>query len=245
MPGYRLLAPYLPVGAILSSLGLLLVCDRFSRRPLTAYAVLSGLLVAGLFVWQWPVRTRYHENALTRAAGYRNGHQALADWLCGEEPVDKTVGLMDIGIVGFRCVDLRILDLTGLTDRTIAMSPGGFLRKQFPLSYVLDRRPDYLVIVMTGPAEIRRGQPLRLVPWTEIERRLLDDPVFRERYVQPRAVDPRSGLLLQLAAQHGATRVFRHDYPGRSYFLFVFSLVESVSRGAHSTEQRPGVDSGR
>ncbi len=36
---------------------------------------------------------------------------------------------MDIGIIGYECIDQRILDITGLTDRYIAQSPGEFLDK--------------------------------------------------------------------------------------------------------------------
>ena len=130
---------------------------------------------------------------------------------------------MDIGIVGFRCIDWNVLDLTGLTDRTIASAPGGFLRKRFPLSYVLDRQPDFIVIVFTGPAEIMEGRPVRLVPWTEIERRLVADRAFQTRYVHRWTVDPSAPLHDQLAASYGAAGVFRHAYPGRSYFLFAYA----------------------
>src|SRR5262249_15125120 len=152
-------------------------------RPLVVGTIVAIALVAGLYAWQGEARARYHHDMAIRARGYREGHAALADWLRERARPGETVALMDIGIVGFRCIDLDVLDLTGLTDRTIAMAPGGFLRKVFPLSYVLDRRPQYVVVAFTGPEDATAAERSRLVPWTEIERRLVADPEFQRLYV--------------------------------------------------------------
>jgi hypothetical protein len=224
MPGQRLLVPYLPLWGALSTLGVFVAARRMgSRSSRTGAAVLLAMIV-GLLAWQAPVRASYRRDLDTRARGFREGHLALADWLNARARPGATVALMDIGIVGFRCIDLDVLDLTGLTDRTIAMSPGPFLQKRYPLSYVLDRRPEFVIVAYTGPEELPADRPLSLVPWTEIERRLVADPTFNRMYVRPRAAEPGAGLLDQLAAHFGATRVFRHAYPGRSYFLVAYEL---------------------
>lgn len=226
MPGYRLLVPYLPLWGALSTLGVLLLAERVGSRSAWSGATLLVAMVAGLFAWQHPARVDYRQSVVTRARGYREGHFALAAWLQDHAQAGETAALMDIGIVGFRDIDLHVLDLTGLTDRAIAHSPGGFLKKLFPLSYVLDRRPEFVVVVYTGPEDVEPNRPVSLVPWTEIERRLVTDPTFNSMYVRPRPVDPSAGLLDQLAARYGAARVFRHAYPRRSYFLFAYSLRE-------------------
>jgi hypothetical protein len=222
MPGYRLLVPYLPVWGALAALGVFVAADRLRRRPVPLGSTVLIVLIAGLLAWQHTARERYRDDLLTRVRGYNEGHAALADWLNDHGRAGETVALMDIGIVGFRCIDLDILDLTGLTDRTIARAPGGFLRKRYPLSYVLDRRPEFVIVVYTGPEAVRVDRPGSLVPWTEIERRLVTDPTFNEMYVRRRTAEPGADLLGQLAAQFGASRVFRHAYPGRSYFLFAY-----------------------
>jgi len=222
MPGFRLLVPYLPVWGALSTLGLVLLATRVSSRPLRLGVSLLLAMIVGLFAWQHPARVSYRDDLATRARGYREGHYGLASWLHDRARAGDTAALMDIGIVGFRCLDLNILDLTGLTDRTIASAPGGFLKKRFPLSYVLDRQPEFIIVVYTGPADFPADRPVSLVPWTEIERRLVADSTFNEWYVHARAADPGAGLLEELAAHYGAARVFRHAYPGRSYFLFAY-----------------------
>lgn len=224
MPGQRLLVPYLPLWAALSTLGVLLAATRLGSRPARTGTWAMLVLIVGLLVWQQPARASYRSDLVTRARGFREGHTALADWLNGRARSGETVALMDIGIVGFRCIDLKVLDLTGLTDRTIARSPGGFLQKQYPLSYVLDRRPEFVVVVFTAPEDLSADRPVSLVPWTEIERRLVVDPTFQRMYVRPRAPEPGAELLDQLAAHLGAARVFRHAYPGRSYFLAAYAL---------------------
>jgi hypothetical protein len=40
-----------------------------------------------------------------------------------------TIALMDTGLVGYRCIDRRILDIS-LTDRFIGRSPGEFMAKK-------------------------------------------------------------------------------------------------------------------
>jgi len=225
MPGYRLLVPYLPLWGALTTLGVFLFATRVGSRPAWMGAAALLVILAGLFAWQLPARATYRDDLETRARGFREGHGALADWLRDRARAGETVALMDIGIVGFRCIDLAILDLTGLTDRTIARSPGGFLRKLYPLSYVLDRRPAYVVVAYTGPETIPTDRPVTLVPWTEIERRLVADPTFERLYVHRLAAASGTGLLEQLAAHYGAARVFQHAYPRRSYFLVAYALT--------------------
>jgi len=224
MPGYRLLVPYLPLWGALSALGVFLAAKSLGFRPLTVGTTLLLAIIAGLFAWQLPALTSYRRDLVIRARGFHEGHIALADWLRGRSRPGETAALMDIGIVGYRCIDLNILDLTGLTDRTIARAPGGFLKKIYPLSYVLDRRPETVVVVYTGPEDLPTDRPVTLVPWTEIERRLASDPTFNRLYVHPRTAAPGADVLEQIAARYGAARVFRHAYPRRSYFLFAFTL---------------------
>ena len=224
MPGYRLFVPYLPLWGALTALGVFLVAKRVGFRPLPLGASLLLTMVVGLFAWQLPALASYRDDLVTRARGFRDGHAALADWLHDRMRPGETTALMDIGLVGYRCIDLNILDLTGLTDRTIAHAPGGFLKKFYPLSYVLDRRPATVVVVYTGPLELPTDRAVTLVPWTEIERRLVSDPTFNAFYVRPRTPAPGADVLEQLAAHYGAARVFRHAYPRRSYFLFAYTL---------------------
>lgn len=222
MRGYRLLAPYLPVYAALAALGVgsigLLV--RSGARTVA----LAGLaLAAGSFLWETRARTTYSAYASARARGYAEGHAALADWLRERTRPGDLVALMDIGIVGYRCPDLGILDISGLTDRTIASSPGGFLDKQYDPAYVFDRQPAYVVLTLTAP--FVPGSPISLRDidtWTTEEHRLYVAPQFRGRYVHIRTPMPGADELERIAAYVGAERVFPHEYPGEWYLLAAF-----------------------
>lgn len=223
MPGYRLLVPYVPAWAALAVTSLAALVSVFTRR-VGAIAWPIALVLAGSVFWaQWPRFQRDRRNCLTRAEGYHTGHEALARWLADATTPGQTVALMDIGIVGFRNPDLRILDVTGLTDRFIAKSPGEFLGKEFDPAYVFDRAPEMLVIVLHTAYEPDGTEDWnKLIPFTPIEERLLEHPEFRAHYLHPREVPPTADDLERLACLTGAQRVFRHQYPGRAYYLAAF-----------------------
>lgn len=234
MPGYRLLTPYLPIWAALALVGACSAAERV--RPAATLA--GALLVAGLagaIASEQPARRAYLNHVQTRARGYIDGHGRLADWLTAQTEPGDTIALMDIGLIGYINFDRVILDSTGLTDRTIAKSPGDFLDKQFDLSYLFDRKPRFIVIAMwtstadrtsaaaSAPAD---GVDLRqLKPWNPIEERILADPRFTQRYARPQAPDPDAPFLARLAAMIGAAAVFEHEHPGNlRYFLAAYRL---------------------
>lgn len=226
MPGFRLLVPYLPVWAALSTFGLAAVGERLApeRHPALAprLTLLTGLLLLGLlWVWEAPTRDDYLQHVTTRAEGYMRGHAALADWLQEVSTPGQTVALMDIGLIGYLCIDLNVIDITGLTDRYIAKSPGSFLDKRFDPAYVFERRPDYIVIVLTGPTDLK--DPKELQAWTDIENRIVATADFRQHYLRPRPASPATTRLEQLAAVLGAERVFEHSHPGSLYQLVVYT----------------------
>lgn len=228
MPAFRLCVVYLPACAALAALAAVVLITRLTchRTALALVLAVPGVVLAE----QWPRIHLYRNYVLTRTRGYLRGHAALAEWLSRHCDRGQTVALMDIGLVGYRCIDLRILDITGLTDRTIAHSPGGFLDKQFDPSYVFDQQPRYIVIVLTN----RPGSDIRdleLTPWTRIEQRLLADPRFARRYRRhpPAYTQPPVDLLEHARRLTGATQVFQHDYPGRLYLLAVFGSAGDLA----------------
>ncbi|MCZ2399456.1 MAG: hypothetical protein LC135_06235 [Phycisphaerae bacterium] len=255
MPGSRLLVPFLPVWCALVTVGVAAACERLlglngiaggacekriSPRqeherawwPASIAAMVAcSALIAFLAFWQATTTREYYVHVLTRAHGYLNGHLALAQYLHERSSPGQTVALMDIGIVGYHCHDLHVLDITGLTDRFIAKSPGGFLNKQFEPSYVLDQRPEYVVIVFTAPLRLDQLDDVtRLVRWTDIEDRILNDPLFIERYVRVRPDDPSRPPLERLARMLGAEMAFEHLHPGdRLYLLVLYRSEDAVA----------------
>ncbi len=227
MPGYRLLMPFVPVWSALAVCGIAAVADRFRSNALRIAGGMSLLLVAVLFLWQDSERKEYYEYALTRAEGYVAGHTALANWLNEQAEPGVTVALMDIGIVGFKCIDLHILDITGLTDRHIAKSPGGLHTKEFDPAYVFDQKPEFVVLAFRGPpVPIDQVDVQQLQPWTAVEACLWDADAFRTCYLEPRAVQQEAPPLERIAALLGARRAFEHRYPNEKYLLLAYTHRE-------------------
>jgi len=231
MPGFRLLMPYLPLWTALAVASVVAVVGVLTRKVGVASLVI-GVGVLTWFFWvQWPTMVRDRAGCLLRAGGYVEGHAELAGWLQEQAQPGDTVALMDIGLIGFMNPDLRILDITGLTDRHIAKSPGPLLDKHFDPSYVLGQRPEYLVIVLHVRQDESGSYDWReLKPYTAIEERLLLHPSFSEHYVRMREPPPEADELTRLACVTGAERVFRHAYPGYAYFLAVFQPEEEKER---------------
>lgn len=229
MLGERLIVPYLPIMACLIGVGWWRLLHFLVGGRVGWQAVAAALVVGALWVQTTAKRMELRQHVLVHAEGYRAGHRALADWICGERsrPGD-TIALMDIGIVGYRCVDRRVLDISGLTDRLIAKSPGPFLRKQYDVAYVLDQKPRFVVLTVTKEGDPTRPPPgFRFQPWTPVEGAIYRHPEFRRSYVRtPSSIGDTGNWLARAADAAGAVRAFQHLHPGRYYVLMVFERRE-------------------
>jgi len=180
MPANRLIVPYLPLLAVGASLGWARLLVR-ARRGGTGLMSLVMLVSAPLgLALQWPERSRLVESAAveTRLAGVATAR--LADWIHAHATAGDAIATLDIGQVGYRCFEQRILDLGGRTDRHIGQSPGTGTDKRFDLSYVWAQRPRFVVLALSG----REGFAAPLKPLGPIEERLALDPEFQRGYVQ-------------------------------------------------------------
>lgn len=224
MIGYRLLMPYLPVMAVVVILGWALVAGSVLRNKIRI-ALLAAILYTPL-LWkrQTHNRNKFYTTSVARVQGYRTGHGALAEWvLAGGVPAGGTIAVMDIGMIAYQCADHHILDISGLTDRFIAKSPGGFLKKKYDPAYVFDKQPEIVVLVFSAPGTSYTTLPVDTTFrfWTPTEQWLYESVPFQEHYLQrggPR--DP--GPLTAFAQRIGAERIFEHGFPGSRYLLAVF-----------------------
>ena len=224
MLGYRLLVPYAPIWSVLVVVGLATLARALApARAKSVAAILCIALIAGLAWHQSSTRQRYRSWIEIRRAGYVQGHFALAEWLAERSVPGDKVALMDIGIVGYRNPELRILEITGLTDRYIAKSPGEFLHKHFDNDYVFDQKPRFLVVAVGAPRQEDEAAELAaLKPWTETELALMTDERFAPHYYRPSPIAPEASLEERLSASFGAEKAFEHLHPLRRYFLLVY-----------------------
>ncbi|HEU0107576.1 MAG TPA: hypothetical protein VFT38_15460 [Vicinamibacteria bacterium] len=231
MAGYRFLAHYLPVLAAAFAAGL---AALGATIPLRSRLVPSAAVLAAVALFwfaQDGIRRTLWEATHLRAVGYETGHRALASWLREHAHPGETVALMDIGLVGYACPDLRILDLTGLTDRTIAKSPGTFLSKRYDPEIILGRKPEYIVLVLVSPGRsyVAPPGPLPLRPFTTGEASISRDPEFWARYARPRPAAEGTEWHDAEAARIGAERIFEHGHPGQYYLLALYRRHEPAA----------------
>ncbi|MBI3782098.1 MAG: hypothetical protein HY270_01730 [Deltaproteobacteria bacterium] len=223
MIAYRLLVPYLPLWAALAVAGISVVGVRSTSRPVASTAFAACALAVALFLVQINTAGFYQWYCQLRRVGYIEGHHAAAQWINERGQPGQSIALMDIGIVGYRCFGFNVLDITGLTDRYIAKSPGPFLRKDFDPNYILKQQPQFIVISYALPADAVLPKDLeRLQPWTDIEERIVQHPEFAAHYTRRRPAGANGDELDLLAASLGAEAAFRHRHPGPQLFLLIY-----------------------
>ncbi len=141
---HRMWVPALPpLFLLLAAAGRTLVEAAPRSRPavLTIAALLAtSYVVAGVLQRNGP------NGLAVNAAGYRAAHHQVAAFLKEHGQRSDTVALMDVGIIGYES-GLRVLDISGLTDRDVAHAPGGFLEKDYPIERLLAEAPRFFVLV--------------------------------------------------------------------------------------------------
>jgi arabinofuranosyltransferase len=176
MPGLRFWVPVLPCLYLILAEVLATAYRRLQTLPSARQKVLAWVGVSSLGALYLALTVGYAAITWTytslRTPGYEGAHRTLAHWLRENAPPDASVALMDVGIIGFYS-RLRIIDLTGLTEAHIAHTPGAFQDKVYDPAYVLDQRPEYVVLVSTDED---------LEPDFPIDRRIYHSPQFQDNY---------------------------------------------------------------
>ena len=225
MYGHRLIVPYLPLLLAVAAVGWLRLASRLAQtRPRLVPAILLAMLPVA-WITQHTERSGLTRDVRLTATGARTGHAALGDWLATASRPGDAVVLMDIGQIGYRLREQRIVDVTGLTDRHIARSPGTFMAKRFDLDYVFRQRPRWIVLSFLASGEpyapIAPGQAIH--PFSEMEEALVSHPAFAGWYGEaPEPAVVSGDELEELASRLHARRVFRSAAPGHHYLLAVY-----------------------
>lgn len=164
MPGFRLLAPMLPLYAWLAARP---IATRLTRRSgrLCGAALFAGcaLLPLGDAALQLPA---------IRASGEarREGGVELADWLAANA---TRVAMVDVGYVAYRS-GVEVVDLGGITDPRIGRLPGGHLDKRIDPGVLRALAPDAIVLHSSAPPRVDAEGRLRALAGYPVERRVAE-----------------------------------------------------------------------
>jgi arabinofuranosyltransferase len=176
MPGYRFLAPVLPLMCLVAAHGI-------ERVPVFARAMaVTFLLLAA------PIETSFDAGG-GPAVGVR-----IARWLCDKKPLVQplinigtelrvmgrpgdAIAMSEAGVVPY-ISRLRVIDMLGLMDPEIAKLPGG-LHQKFDADLVLRRKPRFILI---GKIVIDGEE---LITW-DSDRQMMASPDFHAHYSEVR-----------------------------------------------------------
>jgi arabinofuranosyltransferase len=226
MVGYRFVIPYLPFVSILFVSGWILLFSFWKRLGPPCIILVLLLLVPSLWFIQNKTRESLYDKTFVRHYGYKTGHRAMAQWIAGRANSGDTIALVDIGIVGYNCIQQNILDLSGLTDRHIAKSKGAFLKKVYDPQYILNRKPEFIVITLCAPGRSYSLPPegTKFRHGFAMETKLVTHPQFKKYYMKKRTPNNTSSTnwLDNFAASLGAEKAFEHGTHGRFYILIVY-----------------------
>ena len=149
LPMYRFVVPALPFLAALAALGCEAAGERLGPRPGLALGLsLAGVSAAFSF---YPNRDAQLLNFVYQRDREMPAWSAAGRALGRAFPAGTTLAAVPIGAVGYYS-DLRVIDMVGLTDRTIARAPVADLgsgwagHEKHDGAYVLSRRPEILLL---------------------------------------------------------------------------------------------------
>jgi arabinofuranosyltransferase len=176
MPGFRLLAPLIPVAVLAMALGGARLAER--RQRAAAWLCLTGPLVAAVLGLALQVP------ALGAVERSRQGvGRELASLLAQKY---ERVALLDVGYLMYGSA-LQVIDLGGVTDPRVGRLPGGHGDKAIAARWLLAQRPDAIVLhSRAAPLWDAQGVLLRLDGFP-VERRLAASAELRAAFRVTRA----------------------------------------------------------
>jgi arabinofuranosyltransferase len=154
MPGYRFLLPIYGFLAILAAHGVheilqFLNNNRDVRMTALTFIVLLAVSSSARI---FSDRTHIRSSSANLLAGYKQikghslfEHEQVAQWFA-ERQKDKpfTVATGEAGFIGYRNMNMRLLDCNGLMDKYIARTRKN--KEPFPVRYALNEKPDYILL---------------------------------------------------------------------------------------------------
>lgn len=230
MIGFRYLVPYLPFWLIAGALGFGAFLERKSPKkpsPKAEGVFAIGCLVLAVIGYTHSLdKLRPFENLRHRVNADSN--TVLGQWLAEALPKDAIVVARDIGEIGYLS-NLTMIDMTGLTDKTIARKPGNVLDRAVNVDEIFARNPHAFVFISKLPGPITGARRSMAYSSPQSTLALLDDPRFQEQFVfhsryphYDRLRQPPNGEWIPISRQDAE----RGDFPN-TYFLEVYLRKDS------------------
>jgi len=185
MHDFRFFIPILPIVFILAQEGL----SELARLLKRWEGLALGILVFGFFfsnaindyfrtsvVWWGNARGQMQELKIKARSPEKVYDRArVGIWLRENVEPDRVVAVEDCGMIPYYS-GLRTIDMFGLMDTHLAHLKG-MIHQKFDAAYILDRRPDMIVLIQYPPRLDDR--PL----WqSNVDRRLASSERFRKEY---------------------------------------------------------------
>jgi arabinofuranosyltransferase len=154
MPGYRFLLPTFGFLAVLAAFGMHEIINALDNQWQVRITTWTLVFLLGISVSARVFSDRAHLRGpyVPILTGYKavTGHSLfehlhMAEWLADRQK-DKpfTVATGEAGIIGYRNMNMKIVDCLGLMDKYIARTRK--FRQPFPIEYVLNQKPDYIIL---------------------------------------------------------------------------------------------------
>lgn len=174
MPGFRLLAPILPIYAYLLGVGFTrLHRSRPQWRRITAWALLAPALAL-------PVTDLWLR--VDGAAETAKSRQTVGVRLAEQLRTHATrVAMVDVGFLAYRS-GVEVVDLGGVTDPEIAKMPGGHLDKRIGESLLRRRAPDAVLLHSRTRPRVSAEQHLLAFDGYPVEQRVAAMPWVRGNF---------------------------------------------------------------
>lgn len=215
---FRLLAPLLPLfyGTVVASIVSLVTAQTLEARAPRAGWAAGGVAFAGFLLFTLHASsTDYYVPPEREAVEHR---AAIGRWLRGNVPADTLIAVIPAGAIPYES-RLDTIDMLGINDEHIAhrkLDLGSFAagHEKYDTEYVLDRRPDIIVLEdglsaaprdRDGYAGLASGLILARID-------MLNNPRLWDEY-QPRTVQVREGAWFNLLVRRDAIAVLERTGP--------------------------------
>jgi hypothetical protein len=135
MPLARTALPYLCLFFLMPAL--------FIRRPRIGAALLWSVLITTVSCYYL---LSPHKDLIAYLGSGNRYSDSLSEFILKNTSSGDSIAMMDIGVVGWR-TDRRIIDISGLVEKRIAKSPGGFLGKAYDPEIILKAEPKIIILI--------------------------------------------------------------------------------------------------